>query len=82
MVNYFNENLILTFISVVIFIWTLPWKAYAIWLAVKNRNKKWFIALLILNTLGILEIIYIFKIAGKTKHEVKSDFKRIWKSLG
>ena len=34
-------------------------KGYALWSAAKRDEKWWFIALLIINTLGILEIIYI-----------------------
>jgi len=40
--------------------WTLPWKGVALWKASRNSQKKWFIAILILNTLALLEIIYIF----------------------
>ncbi len=40
--------------------WTLPWKGVALWKAAKNSHKRWFIALLVVNTLAILEIIYIF----------------------
>ncbi len=43
-----------------IVLWTIPWKAVALWRAVKNNHKKWFIFLLILNTAAVLEIIYIF----------------------
>jgi len=43
-----------------IFLWTLPWKGVALWKAARNGHKKWFIALLALNTLAILEIVYIF----------------------
>ena len=41
-------------------LWVLPWKGVALWKAARNSHKKWFIALLLLNTLAILEIIYIF----------------------
>jgi len=34
-------------------------KGYSLWSAAKRDEKWWFIALLIVNTLGILEIIYI-----------------------
>ncbi len=47
------------FLALVV-IWTTPWKGVALWKAAKNGHKKWFIALLILNTLAILEITYIF----------------------
>jgi hypothetical protein len=45
--------------------WTLPWKGVALWKAANNKHKWWFIAILILNTLAILEIIYIFIFAKK-----------------
>lgn len=44
----------------VIVLWTLVWKGYALWIAAREKAKWWFIFLLILNTAGILEIIYIF----------------------
>lgn len=46
-------------------IWVLPWKGWALWLAAKRGEKWWFIAILVLNTLAILDIIYIFAIAKK-----------------
>ncbi len=62
-------------------IWTIPWKIYAVWLAVKNDHKKWFVAIILLNTFGILEIFYIFKIANKSWVEVKTAFRDAWESL-
>ncbi|MCH8244477.1 hypothetical protein IIB97_01155 [Patescibacteria group bacterium] len=41
-------------------LWTLPFKGVALWRAAGRREKKWFIVLLVFNTLAILEIIYIF----------------------
>jgi len=46
-------------------LWTLPWKGWALWLAARRGEKWWFIAILVLNTIAILEIIYIFGIAQK-----------------
>jgi len=46
-------------------LWTLPWKAMALWRASRNNQKGWFIALLIFNTAAILEIIYIFYFSKK-----------------
>ena len=46
-------------------IWTLPWKAVALWKAARNSHKWWFIAILVINTLAILEIIYIFAFSRK-----------------
>jgi len=40
-------------------IWTLIWKGIALWKAVRNYQKNWFVAMIIFQTLGILEILYI-----------------------
>ncbi len=53
-------------IIALVILWVLPWKAVALWKAVKNNSKLWFVFLLVLNTVGILEILYIF-IFGKKK---------------
>ncbi|MCX6745343.1 MAG: DUF5652 family protein [Candidatus Parcubacteria bacterium] len=44
-------------------LWSLAWKGIALWQAARREAKGWYVVLLILNTLGILEIIYIFLIA-------------------
>ena len=49
----------------VISIWTLFWKGIALWRAATLRQRNWFIAMLILNTMGILEIVYLFRFAEK-----------------
>ncbi len=48
-----------------ILIWTLPWKGIALWKAARNDHKKWFIILLVFNTLALLEIVYIFYFSKK-----------------
>lgn len=48
-------------------LWTLPWKGVALWKAARGGDKKWFIVLLLVNTLAILEIIYIFIFSRKGK---------------
>lgn len=47
-------------------IWSGVWKAIALWRAARNNHLGWFVALCVVNTLGILEILYIF-IWGKSK---------------
>ncbi len=49
----------------IILAWTLPWKAVALWKAARNRQLVWFIVLFLVNTLAILEIIYIFAFSKK-----------------
>ena len=50
-------------------VWSLIWKGFALWKSSKNNQRSWFIPLLIINTFGILEIIYIFyfQVAKKDK---------------
>ena len=40
-------------------VWTLPWKGFALWKAAKNGRKIWFVFLFVLNTLAILDIIFL-----------------------
>lgn len=56
-------------------LWTLAWEGVALWHAARNRQKKWFIALLLLNTLGLLPIIYLiwFRAEAKKAAEVNSN---------
>lgn len=59
-----------------IMIWTLFWKGCALWFAVKNEKKWWFVALLVLNTFGLLEIVYIFVVAKKKWSDIKELFSK------
>lgn len=49
----------------VLLIWSLVWKAFALWTAAERREPWWFIAFLVVNTMGILEIVYLFAITKK-----------------
>lgn len=57
-----------------LFIWITAWKGMALWKAARNSHKKWFVVLLVLNTLGILEMIYIF-VLSKRKQKDSEQFK-------
>lgn len=65
--NLYMEQFITDYwwIFILIVLWTLPWKGAALWKAARQNNKNWFIALFLLNTLAILEILYIFKFSKK-----------------
>jgi len=55
-----QQYMIYTPILMLLFIWSFIWKGIALWKAAQNQSKIWFVVLLIVNTVGILEIIYIF----------------------
>lgn len=63
--NLPNGDGLTALIIVALMLWVMPWKGVALWKAVKLDQKKWFVILLVVNTLAILEIIYIFAIARK-----------------
>lgn len=55
--NYFSIPSYLIYIAL---IWGLIWKGIALWKSASNKDKVWFILLLVVNTIGILEILYVF----------------------
>jgi hypothetical protein len=63
-----------------IIFWSLFWKGLALWRAAQLKQRNWFVVILVLNsvTLGILEIVYLFRFAKKrlTVEEIKS-----WKNI-
>lgn len=53
-----------------VLVWFLAWKGVALWKASKNSQRNWFIAILILNTLGVLEIVYLFYFQRKKENTI------------
>lgn len=56
-------------ILVLVMLWILPWKAYALWLSARNEQKWWFVIMFLVNLFAILNIIYIFFISPKKTRE-------------
>ena len=52
-------------VMLLLVVWTIYWKFHALWHAAKNDEKWWFLGLLIINTLGILEIFYLYYFSKK-----------------
>ena len=48
-------------------VWSFIWKGMALWRAARSEHKKWFIVLLIVNTFGILELLYLFVFSKRIK---------------
>lgn len=63
------------FFFIVLLVWSLVWKGWALWRAAKRNEKYWFIAFLIINTAGILEIIYLFVVAKEKMPSMPSMSK-------
>jgi len=67
--NFFQAH---PWLVAIILLWVLPWKGIALWKSAHKNQKIWFIAMLIVNTLAILEILYIF-VFSKPREAKKSD---------
>ncbi len=50
-------------IIILLVVWSVIWKGWALWRAARSGNKGWFIVFLLVNTAGILELIYLFVIS-------------------
>jgi len=60
-------------------LWSLIWKGMALWHAGRRNEKLWFVVLLVINTMGILEIIYLLfvaKLFSSKSHPPPSKRKR------
>jgi methionyl-tRNA synthetase len=64
-----NPNVFLPLIA-----WALLWKGLALWRAARLQQIGWYIALLIINTVGIFEIIYL--IATNKKYKERNSYVR------
>jgi methionyl-tRNA synthetase len=52
--------------------WMFAWKGFALWRAAHREEKWWFIIFLIVHTMGILEILYLFFFAREKEEEERA----------
>lgn len=55
----FNLSPTQTTALVIAAVWELIWKGLALWRSSQKRDLAWFVAILIINSVGILPIIYL-----------------------
>jgi len=53
------DNPLMTLIILLLVIWTFVWKGIALWYSARNNQINWFMFFLLINTVGILPIIYL-----------------------
>ncbi len=63
-------------IGTAIFLWDTAWKAVAIVTAIRNRQYRWIGPLVLVNSVGILPMVYLLRFAGREEDELneESDF--------
>jgi len=54
-------------VIIILSVWELVWKYIAMWKASRNNHLAWYICIAVLNTAGILPIVYLLL------HRSKSD---------
>lgn len=52
--------------------WVIPWKGIALWKAARNNHIGWFVAIMLINSIAILEILYIFYFSSSKKEDKTS----------
>ena len=80
-INQIVEQLgISIWMFVAIIIWSYTWKLLAFWKSARKNSPVWFILFAFLNTMGILEILYLFIFSemkrNNFKHKKSSKRKR------
>jgi len=65
--NWFGLPVIAGFalLAILVAVWIIVWKGLALWKAARSGSKVWFVVLLLVNTLGILDILYIYVFSKK-----------------
>jgi len=59
LVHGMGLGIIFPALFLVMLVWTFAWKAIALYHAARNGQRWWFVALVVINTVGILEIVYL-----------------------
>ncbi len=55
-------------------VWSIAWKGVALWTSARRGQKGWFVAFLLVNTVGALEILYLL-VLGVPKTEPRPPAK-------
>ena len=79
--SFYQQPVNFLLMLVLVSLWSLVWQGWGLWHAAENKQKGWFIALLLVNTLGLLPIVYLLWFKPKRKREtpLKSATKSVRK---
>jgi hypothetical protein len=56
MEKFFTQPIVV----IALVLWSIFWKGLALWKAARKGHLTWFIILFLVNTVGLLEIAYVF----------------------
>jgi hypothetical protein len=63
----FTNSSYYPYVMTALTIWDLFWRGKALWKAAQKSSLYWFVALLVVNSLGILPILYLYIFSKKKK---------------
>ncbi len=61
-------------VFIILLLWELIWKGFALWHSAKNGQKYWFIVVLVVNSFGLVPLIYL--VFFKNKKLIKKVKKK------
>ncbi len=70
MIDLFNWLNTHPLVGLLLIAWMFYWKGRGLWRSAQLEDKWWFIAILLISSFGLLEIIYIYIITKDDKVEV------------
>ena len=62
-------------VFIVLAIWELIWKGVALWRAAYRNERYWFVALLLINSAGVLPILYMLSTEFRENKGDQLSFK-------
>ena len=74
----FDNNL---YWFILIAVWDIIWKGIGLWKAARNGQKIWFVAILFINSVGLLPILYIKFFQNKRFAWISDILDKIKKSI-
>ena len=78
--EYFSELAsqlgISLWLLIVILLWSLAWKLLAFWKSARRKHVGWFLVFAIVNTIGILEILYIYVFSDMMKKQATAPAQK------
>ena len=66
--SFFTNPALMTFLMIAI-LWEATWKIIAMWKSARNNHLAWFICIALINTVGVLPIVYILMHRGVKSNE-------------
>ena len=67
---------IATWLLAIIVLWSAAWKLLALWKSARKNHLIWFIVMAVVNTVGILPILYIFVFSKLKYKPIKKSAKK------